>query len=87
MEHISSHEINDMPKKPDGVLAKDLSLSFESLTGGVGTTFYRAPEQEGGQQQGHGEDTSYDVQADIFSFGIVLFGKYIMKKITFDLKS
>ena len=44
----------------------------ESLTGGVGTTFYRAPEQEGGEGRRKGNRT-YDVQADIFSLGIVLF--------------
>ena len=42
------------------------------MTGGVGTTFYRAPEQEGGKGRRKG-DRAYDVQADIFSLGIVLF--------------
>lgn len=63
----------------------------ESMTGGVGTTFYRgkcfygqtisnmnplphiissAPEQEG---RSHSGDGSYDVKADMFSFGIILF--------------
>jgi eukaryotic translation initiation factor 2-alpha kinase 4 len=46
----------------------------ESMTGGVGTTFYRAPEQEGkvsvSAKKG---DSSYTVQADIFSFGVILF--------------
>jgi serine/threonine protein kinase len=46
----------------------------ESLTGGVGTTFYRAPEQEGRLlKHKHGDSSSYTVQADIFSFGIILF--------------
>ena len=44
----------------------------DSLTGGVGTTFYRAPEQEGGERRQKG-DRAYDVQADIFSLGVVLF--------------
>jgi serine/threonine protein kinase len=44
----------------------------ESMTGGVGTTFYRAPEQEG-KVAGSKSDSSYTVQADIFSFGIILF--------------
>ena len=44
----------------------------ESMTGGVGTTFYRAPEQERTMSSGRGE-ASYTVQADIFSFGIILF--------------
>lgn len=52
------------------------SSSLESLTGGVGTTFYRAPEQEGrrhGRGRSERDDTTYDTKADLFSFGIVLF--------------
>lgn len=52
------------------------SSSLESLTGGVGTTFYRAPEQEGrrhGKGRSGRDDTTYDMKADIFSFGVVLF--------------
>lgn len=46
----------------------------ESMTGGVGTTFYRAPEQEGGVSRSAGKhDSSYDSKADIFSLGIMLF--------------
>jgi serine/threonine protein kinase len=40
----------------------------ESVTVGVGTTFYRAPEQEQAATSG---DSSYGVKADIFSLGIV----------------
>ena len=49
--------------------------SQESLTGGVGTTFYRAPEQEGFKSRAtrQGKDTSYDMKADIYSLGVVLF--------------
>ena len=51
--------------------------SQESLTGGVGTTFYRAPEQERCQRNSRaarqGKDTSYDMKADIYSLGVVLF--------------
>mmetsp|Transcript_5505 Transcript_5505/g.11681 ORF Transcript_5505/g.11681 Transcript_5505/m.11681 type:complete len:1063 (-) Transcript_5505:710-3898(-) len=44
------------------------------MTGGVGTTFYRAPEQEGNEKpRQKGKGSSYTVQADIFSFGIILF--------------
>ena len=45
------------------------------MTGGVGTTFYRAPEQESAQSNrlGRRGDGLYNVQADIFSFGIILF--------------
>lgn len=46
----------------------------ESMTGGVGTTFYRAPEQEGKVSTSVKKgDSSYTVQADIFSFGVILF--------------
>jgi translation initiation factor 2-alpha kinase 4 len=51
------------------------SVGNESMTGGVGTTFYRAPEQEAitiGRRGVKGE-SSYGVKADIYSFGIVVF--------------
>lgn len=52
---------------------RDSTLSVgESLTGGVGTTFYRAPEQEHAIARQSGE-SSYGVQADLFSLGIILF--------------
>ena len=44
----------------------------ESITGGVGTTFYRAPEQEHALMKPRSE-SAYDVQADIYSLGVVLF--------------
>ena len=51
-----------------------LSSAGESMTGGVGTTFYRAPEQEGfAFRTKSGSDGSYNVQADIFSLGVILF--------------
>lgn len=46
------------------------SAGGESMTGGVGTTFYRAPEQECTQKKDEG---SYGVKADIFSLGILIF--------------
>lgn len=48
----------------------------ESMTGGVGTTFYRAPEQEGSAakiMKGNKYDSSYDSKADLYSMAIVLF--------------
>jgi len=44
----------------------------EALTGGVGTTFYRAPEQEHALMRQKGE-SAYGVQADLFSLGVILF--------------
>lgn len=52
------------------------SSAGESLTGGVGTTFYRAPEQEGNTanvSRNKSVSFSYTVQADIFSLGVILF--------------
>ena len=43
------------------------------MTGGVGTTFYRAPEQEGYSGSGKKGDNSYNLQADIYSLGIIIF--------------
>lgn len=52
--------------------ASGMTTMDESMTGGVGTTFYRAPEQEG--RAHHSESsTAYSVHADIFSLGVVLF--------------
>jgi translation initiation factor 2-alpha kinase 4 len=53
----------------------DLSTGGESMTGGVGTTFYRAPEQEAASvlHTVHKNDKRYTVQADIFSLGVILF--------------
>ena len=53
--------------------------SLESLTGGVGTAFYRAPEQEGrirprsASKDGKDKDIFYDMKADIYSFGVCVF--------------
>ena len=46
----------------------------ESMTGGVGTMFYRAPEQEGTQYKAKIKgESSYNIQVDIYSLGIILF--------------
>lgn len=53
---------------------RDSALSAgESLTGGVGTTFYRAPEQEHALRKQKGGESGYGVQADLFSLGVILF--------------
>lgn len=50
------------------------SAGGESMTGGVGTAFYRAPEQEGNiMKTSNKRDSSYTLQADIFSLGVILF--------------
>ena len=46
---------------------KTLLKDSSTLTEGVGTAFYRAPEQE------QTRSSSYDEKADIFSFGVVVF--------------
>jgi serine/threonine protein kinase len=53
----------------------DVSTGGESMTGGVGTTFYRAPEQEAANvtTTARKGDKRYTVQADIFSLGVILF--------------
>ncbi|CAJ1930603.1 unnamed protein product [Cylindrotheca closterium] len=46
----------------------------ESITGGVGTIGYRAPEQEASASKENIKGTgSYNVQVDMYSFGIILF--------------
>ena len=66
-----------MVTSPHTSITKDPhhSSTGESMTGGVGTTFYRAPEQEGRPilNKKRGNDGSYNVQADIFSLGVILF--------------
>lgn len=48
-----------------------MGLNGEGLTGGVGTTFYRAPEQETSSRGK--QDRSYGAEADIYSLGVILF--------------
>ncbi len=52
-----------------------LSNVDDSITGGVGTTFYIAPEQEGRRHNSAGSRgrNDYDMKADIFSLGVVIF--------------
>lgn len=66
------------PVLTDSRVSVEASTGQESMTGGVGTTYYRAPEQEGRSAsafvaKGEKGESSYTVQADLFSLGIILF--------------
>ena len=66
---VQASEEEQRSQKIDIGDSLDVSLSDypgETLTGGVGTTFYRAPEQEG-------KGEKYGVKVDIYSLGIILF--------------
>jgi serine/threonine protein kinase len=67
ISHLLGNSVNSSSK------VSTASSSGESMTGGVGTTFYRAPEQEGSSTRNKTDSFSYTVQADIFSFGVILF--------------
>ena len=58
-----SHLLSE-PHSLNGTHSNKSHTVDASITGGVGTRFYCAPEQE---------RTNYDTKADIFSLGIVLF--------------
>lgn len=55
----------------------------------MGTTFYRAPEQEGifSPLKGSKGDSSYGLKADIYSLGIVIFEMYHPKFSTYMERS
>lgn len=64
--------------KADEALSASIRMSGQSVTGdsmteGVGTTFYRAPEQEGAKSRSQRESVSYTPKADLFSLGVILF--------------
>ena len=76
--------IDDISNLLGGTMSNPNSLShmshsttggggFEAMTGGVGTTFYRAPEQEGRASSRTKGDINYNIQADMYSLGIILF--------------
>jgi len=53
------------------------TLSMTSITGGVGTALYMAPEQE--LSKTIKGKPSYDSKADIFSLGVLLFEMFMLK--------
>lgn len=53
--------------------------SSRSITGGVGTTFYMAPEQEHSKLSKF--KTSYDSKADMYSLGVLLFEMFLLRPI------
>lgn len=57
---------------PNSITRHSMSSMGECMTGGVGTTFYRAPEQEksGSRTKGEGD---YNMQADMYSLGVIVF--------------
>jgi translation initiation factor 2-alpha kinase 4 len=67
--HEGIEDINDLLSKSAlSDTREELNLSAgEEMTGGVGTMFYRAPEQEGTV------GSTYTIHADIFSLGVILF--------------
>ena len=62
-------DVDDPPARNASIVSN--STVGESMTSGVGTMFYRAPEQE--RAKIDGKDGSYNVKADIYSLGIVIF--------------
>ena len=53
------------------------AISMTSITGGVGTALYMAPEQEFSKSM-KGKP-SYDSKADMFSLGVLLFEMFMLK--------
>ena len=66
----SLHDAIINPNGPLRSLSFDQQMSTKSITQGVGTVFYCAPEQL--DKRNH-NDSSYDSKADIFSLGVLLF--------------
>lgn len=67
-----AESLHDAINSISGLLGYSLDHqgSTKSITGGVGTVFYVAPEQHSKLKH---SDGSYDSKADIFSLGVLLF--------------
>jgi len=72
---IITHTTTDGNMSSSTILDSLHTTGMESITGGVGTIGYRAPEQEANSSNGANNNTSssYNVQADMYSLGIILF--------------
>ncbi|KAG7354267.1 serine/threonine protein kinase [Nitzschia inconspicua] len=77
-EHSEANDIYEAIEDLSALFGENSKLSEslmsvsadESLTGGVGTTFYRAPEQEGTTAS---STNAYGIKADIYSLGVTIF--------------
>jgi serine/threonine protein kinase len=58
-------------------LSSNNPVSMNSITGGVGTAFYMAPEQQLGNVSR--TKSSYSSKADIYSLGVLLFEMFMLK--------
>lgn len=58
-------------------LSSNNPVSMNSITGGVGTAFYMAPEQQLGNVSK--TKSSYSSKADIYSLGVLLFEMFMLK--------
>jgi len=58
---------------PDQSKVANESITNDTITGGVGTPFYIAPEQARHRQRKGKGQTYYDMKADVFSLGIIIF--------------
>lgn len=70
--NASNVSLSQMENTGGGSVGSDALLS-NSLTGGIGTAMYRAPEQEYRPREAGSTDRGYDDKADMFSLGVILF--------------
>ncbi len=71
-QHASIDDISHLMSEPSNKNGKSETLDV-SITGGVGTRFYTAPEQESNTKSTNKDRPDYDTKADIFSLGVVIF--------------
>lgn len=79
MPENEAESLHDAIINANGIIGShslDHQLSTKSITGGVGTVFYVAPEQLNKTKHG---DSSYGSKADIFSLGVLLFEMFNLR--------